>query len=166
VSYLSFRRFGFLHFHSSFLFVGLAVGYGNQAPGKICFGKKEVEYALYSHNATLSHRAVTDGGRTLVACLAWVSIITWGMILFVAGQVVSIIMDDFFRKCRMRCMTRDLPSAVFWGFLAFIWILIMSELASLWWSRSADREVDRADALWWAYISILTVYVPVTMISM
>ena len=139
-----------------------AVGYGNQAPGeKISSAASSNAGTLCSANkSSLSYWAVTDGGRTLVACLAWISIITWGMILYVSGQVVSIIMDDFFRKCHVRFMTRDIVSAVFWGVLGLIWIVIMSELGFMWWTkRVSTADLDRADSLWWAYISILTVYV-------
>jgi hypothetical protein len=97
-----------------------------------------------------------------VACLAWITIIVWGMILYVAGQVVSIIMDDFFRKCHLQFMTRDSSSLIFWGSLGCVWLVITSQLGLMWWTeRISDvDDLDEADAMWWAYISILTVYVP------
>ena len=103
---------------------------------------------------------MTPQGRTLVACLAWISIIVWAVLLYVAGQVVSIITDDFFRKCHLRFMTRDLISAIFWGFLGAFWMVIMALLSLSWWRGKISLD-DNADnfltALWWAYISILTV---------
>ncbi len=77
---------------------------------------------------SISHVSVTEGGRTLVAILARISIIVWGIILYVSGRVVSIIMDDFFRKCHLRFMTQDIFSTIFWGGLACMWIVFMSEM--------------------------------------
>ncbi|KAG7345566.1 ion channel [Nitzschia inconspicua] len=110
-------------------------GYGNQAP-------------------------VTNGGRALVGCFAWITVIVWALILYVAGQVLSIIMDDFFRKCHMQFMTRGIFSAILWGFLGFLWIVVIAELGYLWWNSSRsppNGHVERSDAMWWAYISMLTV---------
>lgn len=140
-----------------------AVGYGNQAPGEYasacrCSGWRMILGAYQEPTFSTSSK-VTGGGRTLVACLAWISIIIWGLILYVSGQVVSIIMDDLFRKCHLRFMTRDIFATIFWGVLALIWIVIMSELGFLWWNMrlSAVDDLGRADSMWWAYISILTV---------
>ena len=80
------------------------------------------------------------------------------MILYVAGSVVSIIVDDFFRKANLRFMTRDLPSAIFWGLMAFAWIVLVAELALLWRTRQFTSGLDdRMDSLWFSYISLLTV---------
>jgi hypothetical protein len=70
-------------------------------------------------------------------------------------------MDDFFRKCNLRFMTQDIVSAIFWGGLGFVWVVITSELGYMWWTKRVSTlgDLDEADAMWWAYISILTVYV-------
>jgi hypothetical protein len=97
----------------------------------------------------------------LVAGITWIIVIVWEMTLYVSGQAVSVFMDNFFRKCRLLFTTQDVFSAIFWGGLGFIWIIIMSQLGVQWWTirNSTVDDVDEADAMWWAYISILSVYV-------
>jgi hypothetical protein len=90
--------------------------------------------------------------------LGWISIVIWAVILYVAGAVVSIIMDDFFRKVNLRFMTRNLPSTIFWGAMSFAWIVFVAELALLWRNRQFSAGLDeRMDSLWFSYISLLTV---------
>jgi hypothetical protein len=80
------------------------------------------------------------------------------MILYVAGLVVSIIGDDFFQKVNLRFMTRDLPSAIFWGTMAFAWIVLVAKLALIWRNQQFLASLDeRMDSLWFSYISLLTV---------
>jgi hypothetical protein len=114
-----------------------------------------------SHSSSfpiLKSTPVTTPGRTMVASLAWISVIVWGMILVVAGEVAAIIVDDFFRKCHLRWMTRDLPSATFWAVLATLWIVFMAQLTFGWWTGkvASSGDFDRKDSLWFVYISILT----------
>jgi hypothetical protein len=88
------------------------------------------------------------------------SIVVWGMLLYVAGQVMSIITNDFFRKCHLRFMTRDMVAALFWGVLAIVWMMIMAFLSLSWWRGKISLEETIENflvAFWWAYVSILTV---------
>ena len=108
------------------------VGYGNQSPE-------------------------TMEGRILVGCLAWISIIIWMVLLFVAGQGVGIIMDDFFRKCNLKFMTGDIAGAFFWGLMGFLWILVLASFAVAYWGEINNFQDTLSDGLWFAYISLLTV---------
>jgi hypothetical protein len=100
----------------------------------------------------------TKQGRAMVACLGWISIVVWAMILYVAGSVVGIIVDDFFRKFHLKFMTGDIAGVIFWGLMGTLWILLMSIFTLYWWNdriRSFDGTLQ--DSLWFCYISLLTV---------
>ena len=61
-------------------------------------------------------------------------------------------------------MTQDIVSTIFWGGLTFVWIMLTSELGLTWWTNRIStlddmENLDEADAMWWAYISFLTMNV-------
>mmetsp|Transcript_40958 Transcript_40958/g.98062 ORF Transcript_40958/g.98062 Transcript_40958/m.98062 type:complete len:151 (-) Transcript_40958:601-1053(-) len=109
------------------------VGYGNQSPE-------------------------TTNGRSLVAGLAWISIILFGAISLVAGNVVSIIVNDFFRKVKLKFLSRSEPGLFIWFSIAVGWICFIGYYAHEWWRRRVfGFEVTMNESLWFAYISALTV---------
>lgn len=70
----------------------------------------------------------TNEGRLMVVCLGWLSIITFGLLLAVAGRVVGIIVDDVFRKLHLRWFATDSGGALLWGALATAWIYFLAEV--------------------------------------
>jgi hypothetical protein len=140
-----------LFFPSSSFF--LLIGYGNQAP-------------------------MSTKARLLVGMLGWVSIICWAMILFVAGKVLGIVIDDVFRRCRRRSWTGEIGGVIVWGFIAACWIFVVGSFASGWfnysfepnefeifnfWDETSPKSLSLGDAFWFAYISLLTVGMYVAM---
>jgi hypothetical protein len=109
------------------------VGYGNQAP-------------------------VTRQGRALVSGLGWVSIILFGGISALAGNVLAIILDDFFTKYHLRFMTNPIYGATLWAVAAVGWLNIQAFIGFDWWQdKDPEQEFTSFDALWWSYISSTTV---------
>ena len=133
-----------------FWFVFLTtVGYGNAAPETI-------------------------NGKLFVGLLGWITVIAWAFILYIAGKVVGIIIDDIFRKFRLRFMTGNVQSAIVWGIIALGTIALVAETYYNWESRTANpytykftlfgiglehdtTDLSRGDAYWFSYISLLTV---------
>jgi hypothetical protein len=108
--------------------------------------------------------------------LGWLSIICWAMILFVAGKVLGIIIDDIFRRCRCRSWTGDIQGVIIWGFIAVLWVFVVGCSASVWFNYSVDPDtyeifnffygeniITLGDAFWFSYISLLTVGMYVVM---
>lgn len=122
-----------LFLHRFWFIVMTTVGYGNQSP-------------------------ITMEGRALVAGLGWLLIIAWAVNWIVAGKVVGIILDDIFRKIRLRFMTGQWVGAVFFGFLGFSWMVLMGWAGLVWWNKNIeDHDKSLSDSLWWSYISLLSV---------
>lgn len=115
----------------------------------------------------------TPAGRALVGCLGWICIICWAMILFVAGKVVGIVIDDIFRKCRCRAMMGDFQSVIVWGAVSGLWIAVVGQVYHFWYNftdhpddfnwnifgetHSSYSEITIGEAYWFSYISLLTV---------
>ena len=135
------------------IFLIIVIGYGNQAP-------------------------MSTKARLLVGMLGWVSIICWAMILFVAGKVLGIVIDDVFRRCRRRSWTGEIMGVIVWGFIAACWIFVVGSFAAGWfnysfepnefeifkfWDETSPKSLSLGDAFWFAYISLLTVGMYVAM---
>jgi Ion channel len=109
------------------------VGYGNQSP-------------------------VTMQGRALVVFMGWICIICWLVILYVAGKVVGIILDDIFRKCHLRFLTGQYVEVLFFGLLGVLWLFVTALTAQWWWNERVDFD-DKSfhEALWFSYVSLMTI---------
>lgn len=78
--------------------------------------------------------------------------------MVVAGKVAGIIFDDIFRRCHMRFLTGEVAGSAFLGLVGCVWILVMAMVADGWWhKRLEDYDGTPQDAMWWSYISLLTV---------
>ena len=121
---------------------------------------------------------VSTYGRLLVVAFGWITIIIWAILLFIAGRVLGIVIDDLFRRCNCRVMTRNLPSVIIWFSMSIVWIAFVSEHYLHWnnytdnpdakssrWQlttfrngmNGTDGELTATEAYWFAYISLLTV---------
>jgi hypothetical protein len=133
-----------LFFFFFYYYYLIIIGYGNQSPS-------------------------TTKGRLLVGMLGWLLIICWAMILFVAGKVLGIVIDDILRRCRCRSWTGDIEGVIVWGFIAGCWIFVVGSFASVWFNYTHDpdtfeifqfwdeKSLSLGDAFWFSYISLLTV---------
>lgn len=121
---------------------------------------------------------VSMNGRILVIVFGWITIIVWAILLFIAGRVLGIVIDDLFRRYNCRVMTRNLPSVIVWGSVAMLWIVFVGEHYLHWnnytddpdnksnrfrltpfenGGNESDGELTTFEAYWFAYISLLTV---------
>ena len=72
----------------------------------------------------------TQEGRTLIACLGWISIIAFGGLIAVAGRVIGIVIDDLFRKMHLKMLTSNLGGVMLWGTLSILWMSYMAEVCT------------------------------------
>jgi hypothetical protein len=119
---------------------------------------------------------VSNDGRILVVVFGWITIIVWAILLFIAGRVLGILIDDLFRRCNCRVMTRNLPSVIVWFSMSMLWIAFVGEHYLHWNNYTDDPDSNanrlvltafrngenvtlsqKAEAYWFAYISLLTV---------
>ena len=119
---------------------------------------------------------VTWEGRLMVGVLGLFTIPIWAILLYIAGKVLGIVIDDLFRRCNWRFMTRNLPSVFVWAFISTFWILMIAEFFVLTQNYADDPEeyrfspfglrdretarenvIQLEDAYWFSYISVLTV---------
>jgi len=121
-------------------------------------------------------------GRTMLGCIGFFSVIAWVMLLYVAGKVLGIIIDDLFRRLRCRTWAGDFQSVIVWGIIAGFWVAVvaMTYWFNLWWvdesipntwesighwlhgetetiSAGGIELTEPGEAFWFAYISLLTV---------
>lgn len=120
---------------------------------------------------------VTQGGRVLVASIGWLTVIVWAIVLYIAGRVLGIIIEDLFRRWNCRRLTGNFGSVMIWGTVATGWIVFIAEQYMYWYNKTEHPEKFRfslfgindefldgsadimtpADAYWFSYISLLTV---------
>lgn len=82
----------------------------------------------------------------------------FGGISLLAGSVVAVVMDDFFKKNRLTFLTRPWAGAIFWAVIAILWLIMQSTIGFYWWNeRQLGVAFTRSDSLWWSYISSTTV---------
>jgi Ion channel len=75
-----------------------------------------------------------------------------------AGDVIGILADDFFRKTGLKALARPIAGALFWAGIALCWLLLIARLAlDFWTKRVPYLDVDRGDSIWFAYITSLTI---------
>jgi len=119
---------------------------------------------------------ITHEGRILVASIGWLTVIIWAVLLYIAGKVLGIIIEDLFRRCNCRQLTGNLASVIVWGTVSFGWIIFIGEQYMYWYNKTEHPEKFRftlfginnklddsldqmiwKDAYWFSYISLLTV---------
>ncbi len=120
---------------------------------------------------------VTQGGRALVASIGWLTVIVWAIVLYIAGRVLGIIIEDLFRRWNCRRLTGNFGSVMIWGTVSTGWIIFIGEQYMYWYNKTEHPEKFRfslfgindefldgsedvmtyADAYWFSYISLLTV---------
>lgn len=82
----------------------------------------------------------------------------FGGISLLAGSVVAVVMDDFFKKNRLTFLTRPWAGAIFWAVIAILWLIMQSTIGFYWWNeRQLGVAFTRSNSLWWSYISSTTV---------
>ena len=119
--------------YSIIYYVSQWTGYGNQSP-------------------------VSRGGRELVSGLGWLTIVIFGGLSVVGGNVMGVMFDDFFRKIKLKSLTRASSGVIIWACISAGWTLFLGVLADNWWKkRIPDDDTTINDSLWFAYISATTV---------
>jgi hypothetical protein len=110
------------------------IGYGNQSP-------------------------VTFEGRALVYGVGWLCIVLFGGVSWLAGQVITILVDDIFtRNTPLKAFVTPFRGALFWAVISFGWMYVVAHAAYQYWTtRVPDMVVDKGDSIWFSYISTLTV---------
>mmetsp|Transcript_12959 Transcript_12959/g.12772 ORF Transcript_12959/g.12772 Transcript_12959/m.12772 type:complete len:159 (-) Transcript_12959:31-507(-) len=102
--------------------------------------------------------------------IGWILIIIWGMVLFVGGRVVGIIIDDLLRRCRCNYWTESFHGVIIWGLIAGLWMTVVGFGSYFWFNFSynptqfedwkfmdGSSYLSLGDAMWFSYISLLTV---------
>ena len=119
---------------------------------------------------------ITTSGRLFVGAIGWFTVIGWAILLYIAGKVLGIIIDDLFRRCNLRRLTGNLPSVIVWGSVSLAWLIFIGEFYVFWYNRTEhpdkfrftpfglnrggagyEDEMGISDAYWFSYISLLTV---------
>jgi len=108
------------------------VGYGNQAPA-------------------------STGGRLMVYILGFTSILVFGSTLATSGTIVSLVVNDFAARLRLRWLNIKWVAMVMWGILWLLWMTAM--MGYFYWFNKVrlDSIVLLEDAYWWAFISTTTI---------
>ena len=100
----------------------------------------------------------TNGGRILIYCLGWLSIIAFGGIMLLAGYTVTTIADDLFVRFNLHWLTQPKYSTLLWGFFTGSYIVLIAyHTRQFWDSRVPDFTYTVGDSYWFSYISTLTV---------
>jgi hypothetical protein len=94
----------------------------------------------------------------LVSALGWFTIVIFGGLSVIGGNVMEVVFDDLFRKIKLKSLTRASFGVIFWACTAAGWIVVQGILAYNWWKqRIPDDDTTINDSLWFAYISATTV---------
>lgn len=109
----------------------------------------------------------TIKGRALSGTIGFFTIIIWAVLLFIAGKVVRILIEDLFRRCKCRVMTGNVPSALVWSLFS---VISVAAIAQLYMQNNFREQVhdlnflkfnytasDIGEAFWFSYISLTTV---------
>lgn len=119
-----------------FFTVMTTVGYGNQAP-------------------------ISPGGRALVACFGFVTILAFGAVSAVAAQIVIVVFDDLVARWNLRILSRPSVGVVLWATVTMAWTAYAADRFYNWWNERLPEEdlpyADRWDSVWFAYITTSTV---------
>lgn len=99
----------------------------------------------------------TDGARTMVFTLGFLSILLFAAVLAKAGSIVNTIVEDFFRRSHLTFLTRNWVQMIVWGALYYLWSLLIASYYIHWSLIRLDEVVSYKDAYWFAYITTTTV---------
>lgn len=99
----------------------------------------------------------TDGARTMVFTLGFLSILLFAAVLAKAGSIVNAIVEDFLRRSHLTFLTRNWVQIIVWGALYYLWSLLIASYYIHWSLIRLDEEVSYKDAYWFAYITTTTV---------
>lgn len=90
--------------------------------------------------------------------IAWLAIVVFGAVAVVAGRIMSIILDDFFRRTKLTILTRESFGALFWCGVSIGWIYFMGmQTFDFWNGRIINSPFTRNEALWFSYITSTTI---------
>jgi hypothetical protein len=117
-----------------FWFVAMTtIGYGNQIP-------------------------TTTDGIALVGGLAWLGIVLFGAVSVFAGRIMSILLDDFFRRFKLTILGKESFGALFWCGVSIGWIYLMGlQTYDFWNDRIINSQFTRNEALWFSYVTSTTI---------
>lgn len=91
--------------------------------------------------------------------LGFLSILSFGVILTLAGYIVSVILDDLLKRCERTAVYRETVGAICLFVLAGSWLLFIAWVAQSWkHDRLGDDvgEFDLRDGYWFAFITTTT----------
>ncbi|CAJ1954002.1 unnamed protein product [Cylindrotheca closterium] len=117
-----------------FFTIMTTVGYGNQAP-------------------------ITEEGRLVIYIGGIAALILFASVLGSSGYIILAIFDDTVERFYLsRFLSIPIVGVVMWGGIWIAWAYGIATDADNWWAeRLPDFEVDRDDALWFAFISTSTI---------
>lgn len=108
------------------------IGYGNTAP-------------------------VTQGGRSMIFTLGFLSILIFAGVLAKAGSIIVAIVDDWLYRIKLSWLTWPSIQAFIWGALYYLWCYAIAWYYVYWNQERLDVEIMYKDAYWYAYITTTTV---------
>jgi hypothetical protein len=104
-----------------------------------------------------NHAPVTDGGRTMIFTLGFMSVILFGAVLSQAGAVVSAILDDSVKRIRLQVLSWPSVSCLIWGSLYYAWMLVIAFVTQQWKVGRLGEAFPFNEGYWFAFISTTTV---------
>jgi len=93
----------------------------------------------------------------LVYTFGFLSILLFTAIIGQAGYVSLVIFDDFFKRRHWDRLTKGWPSLLLWFSIFVLWIVLIAGVAGSWSKNRANAPYSFSDAMWFSYISVLTV---------
>lgn len=97
----------------------------------------------------------TQAGRTMVYTLGFVSILLFGAVLWMAGHIVAVIVDDGLRKWPW--WTTPWAGCLLWGSIYYAWSLLIAATIQAWKIKYLRVDFSFAEGYWFAFISTTTV---------
>lgn len=90
--------------------------------------------------------------------LGFLSMLAFGGVLAVAGNVVKLLYRDLTSRSKFsRVFACEYVATVVWGSFAISWMYILGVRAGRWWNARLDIETTNGDQFWFGYISSTTV---------
>jgi hypothetical protein len=90
--------------------------------------------------------------------LGLLSIIAFGAVLALAGNVVKVLFEDMTSRSRYsRVLARHGVGSIIWGTIALFWFYFIGARTGIWWKNRLDFETTESEQFWFGFISSTTV---------